>query len=225
MAVLGDFNEHLIHVYRYVQQDPIRLAQTVRDMPLSSSFYYQLRAKNPDQLNDLERASRFVYLNRFCFNGIYRTNRKGQFNVPKGRNTGDIPSANAFVAFSDALRNAKLLACDFEDCLDSVSENDFVYLDPPYAKYAQIDRGEYGYNGFGEKDLSRLIETLRRIDNRGATVILSYAFSDIFLDLIRDGWYMKRFAVRRSIAGFSSRRGFVNEVLICNHKLPPLCTV
>lgn len=189
---------------------------------MSTAFYYQLRQQHPDTLDDLAKASRFVYLNRLCFNGIYRTNRKGEFNVPRGKKTGNIPSEADFTRFSAALGNATLLACDFEACLTSVRNNDFVYLDPPYAKYANIDHGEYGYDGFGERDLERLIKTLYRLHNKGATILLSYAYSELFSDLLDDGWYMRVFPVRRSVAGFSSRRGLVQEVLLSNKEIPPL---
>jgi DNA adenine methylase len=219
-SVLGDINRHLIQAYNYLRLHPVKLFRAVHAMPATASCYYELRSLDPEQLDPLSRAARFVYLNRYCFNGIYRTNRRGQFNVPRGTDTGGVPTLSEFLAYSKALKNAELQAADFEKCLESVNEHDFVYMDPPYAKYSRSDSGEYGYDSFREDDISRLIDALLRIDSIGGTVVLSYAATDLFSSLSERGWDVQTLMVRRNVGGFQSGRKHAEEVLISNRRLP-----
>ena len=214
-AVLGDANPELIKTYRVVRDQPIELAEALARMPRTEQFYYDLRARAPRELDRVERAARFVYLNRFCFNGVYRTNRQGQFNVPRGVRTGAVPTADNIKSASSALRRAKLIAGDFESCLESIEPGDFVYLDPPYAKRGRPGYGEYGYDVFCEDDLERLIKSLQSIDSRGGTFLLSYSYSLRTRELFRD-WHCRTLLVRRHVAGFGRHRGLVREVLVTN---------
>jgi DNA adenine methylase len=133
-ALLGDVNRELVETYTAVRSSPLRVGQLVAAMPVSKAFYCELRAKDPDAMSVVERAARFVYLNRFCFNGVYRTNRSGKFNVPRGVRTGSLPTIADFDAWSRILNRATLVRGDFEKCLSKVRSGDFVYLDPPYAE-------------------------------------------------------------------------------------------
>ena len=121
-AILGDRNEHLINAYEILRQHPRLLARQIHALSQSSDEYYRVRAIPFGTLNDFDRAVHFIYLNRLCFNGVYRTNRKGEFNVPVGSNTGGIPSERHFYRCSLALRNAVLNAGDFESTCDLASK-------------------------------------------------------------------------------------------------------
>ena len=218
-AVLGDINTELMEMYAVLREFPKQVAKIVHQMPSSTSYYYRLRAKSPSDMQPLERAARFVYLNRYCFNGVYRSNRKGQFNVPRGINTGRIPTTAEFVECAAALSNAELRPGDFESCLTDIREYDFIYLDPPYAMCSRLDHGEYGYNSFNEKDIDRLIYSLERADNKGAVILLSYAYTPLFKKALPN-WYFRKISVRRNVAGFGHQRMYVTEILASNQPLP-----
>lgn len=164
----------------------------------------------------MEQAARFFALNRACFNGLYRTNRDGDFNVPYGRKTGTLPPSSMFYRASVALRGAKLKAGDFSQTLRSVRAEDFVYLDPPYVYSDRKDRGEYGVGCFGLGDLDRLFQCLIDLDARNAYFLLSYLESDEILERAA-GWHIHSVPVKRQISGFAKFRRCVNEVLISNY--------
>jgi len=217
-AVLGDFNESLIEAYQVVARSPKRVHDAAARMPNTKNYYYHLRSTAPLTLSPLQRAARFLYLNRYCFNGVYRTNRSGKFNVPRGRDTGTLPDLQAMRRCSKALKGAELVAGDFRTTLAKVQAGDFVYLDPPYAKIDDRYSGEYGYGAFSSKDLEALHHELNAIDQKGASFLLSYRYSKrLRFDL--DKWHTSVISVRRHVAGFSSHRGVVREFLVSNRAI------
>jgi DNA adenine methylase len=218
-AVLGDFNHELMKTYSVLRKLPSEVAEAVHNMPSSVAYYYTLRAKSPQSMSPVDRAARFIYLNRHCFNGVYRANRSGQFNVPRGIHTGKIPTIAEFRACAVAFRNAELRRGDFESCLTDIRSGDFIYLDPPYASCSRLDHGEYGYDSFNEDDIERLIKALKRADRRGATILLSYASTPILQHAL-PRWYFRTIKVRRYVAGFEHQRLEVKEVLVSNKALP-----
>lgn len=217
-AILGDVNRELIQAYRALRDEPMGVAEALSEMPATEKFYYQLRSQPPSSLNRVGKAARFIYLNRFCFNGVYRTNKAGEFNVPRGVRTGRMPTADRIMSAASTLRRAKLVAGDFEKCLGSVEPGDFVYLDPPYAKRGRPGYGEYGYDVFGEVDLQRLFDALRSIDRRGGTFLLSYSYSQQVRKLFSE-WRCRTLLVRRHVAGFNEHRGQVREILVTNSQV------
>lgn len=218
-AILADINSELIYCYDILRKHPRLLFRHVQRIPNTESAYYKLREKMPSTLEPIARAGRFIYLNRYCFNGVYRTNKKGEFNVPRGTRTGDLPCEAMFYQCSYALRNALTYAVDFEECLSCVKKNDIVYLDPPYASSDKPMIMEYGPNSFQQKDIKRLVNSLFEIDVKGATFILSYSNSKELVDQIDQNWSISKIRVRRYVAGFAKHRESVQEVLISNREL------
>jgi len=214
-AILSDINSELIESYRQVRKTPEQIYEHVTHLPTTSEFYYELRAKDPASLSSFERAARFLYLNRYSFNGIYRTNRAGQFNVPRGRHTGNFPPLSNFMAVADKLCMAKLIHADFSVALNAITSSHFVYLDPPYVYQKRRDRGEYGVGSFKLPEISRLSGELSRIDSIGAKFLLSYVENEEIADLA-DRWTVHSVSVRRQIGGFSKTRPPINELLITN---------
>jgi DNA adenine methylase len=217
-AIIADLNEQLIETYRTVRSHPLRTARALSSISGKADVYYRIRSQSPEDLEEVARAARFIYLNRNCFNGVYRTNKSGHFNVPRGTRLGTIPDEKHFVRCASALKSAKLMSADFETVLQLVNKNDFVYLDPPYAKTDSRPRGEYGYHSFGVHDIPRLKEALRRVDSLGATFLLSYAHCGEIAD-IRKLWFSEKISVRRQVGGFARRREIVSEILISNRQL------
>jgi DNA adenine methylase len=213
-AVLSDNNPDLIHFYKSLRHRPSHIGKLAASMPLTDSFYYELRALDPNTLSSNDRAARFLYLNRFCFNGVYRTNKAGQFNVPRGKHMGALPSVEEITQFGRFIRSVDFRAADFEELLDIATVGDFVYLDPPYAG-ASRDRGEYGVNSFKELDILRLAEACIRASDRGAKILLSYADLPMIRTLL-PSWNLRELDVLRSVSGFSRGRGTVQEILISN---------
>ena len=163
------------------------------------------------------RAARFIFLNRLCFNGLYRTNRAGVFNVPYGGiRCGQLPSCERLAQCAKLMKTAKLYAGDFEGFLESARQGDFVYMDPPYSVKARRVFNEYDASVFDLGKISRLRHWMERLDHNVVAFVISYAESDESKYLAR--CFSKRtVAVRRSIAGFSKKRMSSNEVVISNH--------
>jgi DNA adenine methylase len=215
-AFLSDFNPELINTYKTLSIDATSIWCRLSRMPSNRQFYYQLRAKNSDAMSDLDRAARFIYLNRYCFNGVYRTNRLGHFNVPRGVRTGAMPTLREMGIAGELLARANLHCADFEECLVEVRSGDFVYLDPPYTRAGGRYSGEYGYGAFTSTDLDRLYSSLRHIDRRGALFLFSYRYSSAVKDAC-GSWKTHTVSVRRHVAGFHRCRKLVREVLVSNY--------
>lgn len=217
-AVLGDFNTELIDAYQIIADAPRTVARALSKMPTEPEFYYELRARDVPSLSRISRAARFVYLNRFCFNGVYRTNREGAFNVPRGKKTGSLPTTESLQAAAKVLKNAKLVCGDFENTLKHAKRGDFVYMDPPYRLDETRMRGEYGYGAFSSCDLERLEAALVQLDRRGVKFLLSYKYRRSFHRSMQR-WCMLTQLVRRHVGGFSDRRSKVRELLVANYEL------
>jgi DNA adenine methylase len=217
-AVLADCNAELIATYSTIRNHPWLVHRMASGWPVTTKFYYEIRESVTAAPSPITAAARFVYLNRYCFNGVFRTNRSGDFNVPMGTGMGDFPPASSFYRCSIALRHAKLRAQDFAECLQDVRTDDFVYLDPPYAKEKGRFRGEYGYGSFSVADIDRLLECLVSIDRKGAKFLLSYSYCREIGSALKK-WDHKSLLVRRHVAGFSQDRARVREALIANYAL------
>ena len=219
-AVLNDINEQLIESYSVLRDHPRLLARGVHALPNTKREYYRQRSLDTSTLQPLDRAIRFIYLNRNCFNGVYRTNRQGVYNVPRGKKTGNIPSEQEFYRCSIALRDTDLRALDFETCLADVKKGDFVYLDPPYSTSSRPRYGEYGYASFQPIDVTRLVNVLQTMDQRGAHFLLSYAGGKSVKRSF-SGWNSQSIRVRRHVAGFVDHRTVVDEILVSNYDPQP----
>jgi len=217
-AVLGDVNPDIITTYTILRAHPHLLYRAVSAIPNTSRTYYSIRKQQGTHpAGSFEKAVCFTYLNRFCFNGVFRTNKKGQFNVPRGTKAGIIPSFRSFNRCSIALRSAELRLLDFEECLCDARKGDFVYLDPPYATHKSRNRGEYGYSSFAHRDVDRLVKTLKRLDQKGVNFLLSYAATRSLREAVWK-WNHTEVKVRRDVGGFDSARKIVREILVSNYE-------
>lgn len=218
-AILGDLNKDLINVYNSIKISAARVHKYYSTIPNTSENYYIQRAIRPEDLNRFDRAGRFVYLNRYCFNGLYRTNLKGQFNVPYGGlKSGSLPSYEELLSYRRVLKNANCISGDFSIILDKVKKGDFVYIDPPYSVKNKRVFKEYDSSIFSEADLHRLRLYLDDFDRRGITFLVSYS-DDVEANILADGFNKAFTSVRRNIAGFSGHRKRDSEVLISNINL------
>jgi len=217
-AIIGDLNSDLINFYKQLRWRPRKLYEQFCTLKVSKTHYYINRRRFNSEEDRLAKAALFLYLNRLSFNGIYRTNRNGEFNVPMGSKVGEFPSEEALVWASRQLKSAQIVHGDFVESVRYVSAGDFVYLDPPYDYSGRIDRGEYGVGSFARNDIHRLKEILDLINSRGATFLLSYlATPDI--SSVAGQWNSKKVSVRRQVASFASNRKIVDELIISNGSL------
>lgn len=221
-AQISDANAALIEVYEQVRRDPERVAELIHDLPVGKKSYYEIRQIDPRSLDVMDRAARFIYLNRFCFNGLFRTNQDGHFNVPYGgKKTGSLPSAEHLKDCGNALENAELISCDFRKALDQTSQGDFVFLDPPYTTAGKRTFTEYGPNSFTSQDFYDLASRLKGMAAEGIRFVLTYEDSSEAKSLLSE-YRAEKIEVRRNIAGFADERKTAWEWLITNIELPQL---
>lgn len=215
-ALLGDLNEELLCAFREIKHRPLVVLECLRRFPIGRAGYDSVRGMNPGTLALAERAARFLYLNRYCFNGLYRTNLAGQFNVPYGPpRSGNPADESVIIAASKALSTATLVHGDFEQTLEHVRAGDFVYLDPPYCVNRQRVFREYLPGSFALRDLPRFERQLRRLDEGGALFVVSYADCPEARKMLQD-WNPRQVRTRRNIAGFSDHRRYANELVASN---------
>jgi len=215
-ALLSDLNGDLVSTYSAVRDTPLEVHQSLRRIPLGKESYYALRKSDPTTMSVADAAARFIFLNRFCFNGLYRTNLSGQFNVPFApAKTGRLPTKDELHQYSARLRHARLLSGDFSKTLETVRAGDFVYLDPPFAVANRRIFRQYGPHTFGRTDLTRLSQYLDRIHCAGAHFVLSYAYCKEARQCFGK-WSQRRVRLQRNIAGFSSNRKTAVELLVTN---------
>lgn len=217
LAAINDINSDLINAYLQLRSRPQELFATVSKIDRDSKTYYAVRGSLRSISEPFERAAAFIYLNRHCFNGIYRTNRNGEFNVPyANRKTGAVPDIERWLSCASALSSVELSCEDFESFLmRTVKRGDFVYLDPPYAVSNRRIFSQYSAQTFGEGDLVRLARVLKVLDQRGATFVVSYAQSPE-TRLLSEGWFVRRKMAQRNVAGFTEHRRRAVEVIISN---------
>jgi DNA adenine methylase len=178
-ALLSDVNQNLMNVYIAIKEDWRTVEAHLREYAErhSNEFYYQVRSKAPEP--GAAEAARFLYLNRTCFNGLYRVNLKGVFNVPRGTKNTILMDTDDFEANAVLLADAELSTCDFAEQLSKAGEGDFVFLDPPYT-VAHNNNGflKYNENIFAWSDQERLRDEAIAAAKRGASVLILNAKHD-----------------------------------------------
>jgi DNA adenine methylase len=222
-AVLGDTNTALVEFLHEVQKNPETVYSKARAIPEGSASYYKVRAASTERMSATSKAARFYYLNRFCFNGIYRTNEQGVFNVPhSGSRSGVFPTIEEFLSLVQILRKARVVDSDFEVTVRKFARpNDFVYLDPPYAVRARRIFRQYGKHSFAVDDLNRLTVLLREMDSKGVRFMLSYAYCAEAIEAFR-AWSQQKLFAQRNISGFVKSRRLAAELLVTNFEIDRL---
>jgi len=215
-ALLGDLNTELISTYKSVRRDPDLVLECFKRLPKGEKNYYRIREIDPASLSDFDRAARFLYLNRWCFNGLYRTNKAGKFNVPYGgRHKISQLDEETLFRSSKTLKGATLVNADFEKTIARAKKGDFYYMDPPYVVESRRVFAEYLPGTFISKDLERLGKMVEKLDKKGVHFLVSYADCALIRRLFKK-WHIQRIWTRRNIAGFSGSRRGTYELLISN---------
>lgn len=214
-AHLSDSNRRLIEAFRVVRDSPDRLASMLSGFSYTKTEYYHVRASKPT--SPLERAAQLVYLNRTCWNGLYRVDRKGTFNVPYGRRGFFFPSDRDKLLRASAILKGQILRSeDFESALAPVRPGDLVFLDPPYT----VTHGNNGFLLYNERifswsDQERLSRVVHAIDKRGAHFVLTNANHESVTELY-NGFEIVPLPRQSILAADPKRRRAVTELLISN---------
>ncbi|MEQ5835863.1 Dam family site-specific DNA-(adenine-N6)-methyltransferase [Marinobacter sp. NFXS9] len=215
-ALLSDINEELVNALNFLKSSRDARKELLK-LPNTKEEYYRIRAINPSTLSNSGRAIRFLYLNRYCFNGVYRTNKQGKFNVPRGTKTGGIPSSEVFDLAYETLKCAEISSNDYKQTLSKLVEGDFAYIDPPYTKLGKFT-GEYGLGSFDEGNIEEFCEELRKLNSRGVKFLFSYRESDLLSKLLGKSFQSKNIPVKRHVSGFKTSWQESSEVLIKNYE-------
>lgn len=222
-AHLSDANRDLVNAYNVVKNDVEGLIALLERHERNYSkapaeYYYRLRSAQPD--NSLEAAARFIALNKTCYNGLYRVNRSGAFNVPIGR------YKNPTICDRDQLRNAsaalnhsdaRIVAFDYRQALKKARKGDFVYLDPPFDPLSRTANFvDYTRSGFGEQDQIELAQVFRELDRKECSVLLSNSDTRLTRKLY-SGFGRRKVQVLRAISCKGSERTGYRELLVYNY--------
>ena len=229
-AVINDSNKELINVYKMISTDNgyeevVKLLNNY-EKKHSEKFFYQIRnidkdKKKFEKLTDAERAARTIYLNKACFNGLYRVNSKGEFNVPFNKKTkiNTYDSQNMILAYVYfQANNIKMLSYDFEEAVKDGKKGDFIYFDPPYDSENKDTFNSYTEDGFGKDEQIRLAKVYKELADRGCYVMLSNHNTTLINELYKD-YNINVITAKRNINSKGEKRGAVEEVIITNYTI------
>lgn len=229
-AVINDSNKELMNVYKTISSDKgyeetLKLLNTY-EKKHDEAFYYKIRNLDKDKekfakLNDYERAARTIYLNKACFNGLYRVNSKGEFNVPFNKklkiNTYDGQNMTlAYVYFQT--NKITMLSTDFEEAVKDAKKGDFIYFDPPYDSENDDTFNSYTEEGFGKEEQRRLARVYKELSDRGCYVMLSNHNTTLINELYNE-FNIHVISAKRNINSKGEKRGKVEEVIITNYEI------
>lgn len=226
-AIINDSNKELMNVYECIK-DENKFVKMCRELNHyeanhSEEFYYEIRNKDRDKnkfnkIVDYKRAARTIYLNKSCFNGLYRVNSKNEFNVPFNKknkvntyDSGNLGIIHSYLNFN----NVKTLSVDFEESVNDANKGDFIYFDPPYDSDTSTFNS-YTEDGFGKKEQERLFKVYKELSGRGCYVMLSNHNTKLINELYKD-YNIHVIEAKRNINSNGSKRGKVEEVIITNY--------
>lgn len=217
LALLSDLNSELIATYRAICTEPNEVYSKLRVHQSKhleyEDYYYKIRSSNP--VTPASCAAKFIYLNRTCFNGLYRVNLRGEFNVPKGTKDSVILRTDDFERVSSALDRATLINADFEDVLDQCVAGDFAFIDPPYtAKHNANGFLKYNEKIFSWEDQRRLAACVRRFKARGGKALITNAAHQSVIELYQDVGDISQVSRASVIASETKRRGNIEELVV-----------
>ena len=220
-AVLSDNNKELIDCYRAVQDDVEGLIRRLRQHKArhGKDHYYKVRGQPTDRLTAPRRAARLIYLNKTCYNGLYRVNSRGDFNVPIGSySSPSVFRAEALRRASRALQRVRLGVRDFGKCIRDARPGTFVYIDPPYHPVSKTANFTgYTEGGFGLAEQERLSSLFAELDGKGCLVMLSNSDTRAIRKLY-GGYRIETVSARRAINSNGKRRGAISELVVMNYE-------
>jgi len=223
-ALVNDVNEELINLYRVIKENIDALIEALKKHKNEEAWFYEVRNQDRDKAyrrrSSVERAARIHYLNKTCYNGLYRVNSAGQFNAPFGRyKNPNIVNEKNLRALHRYLNTSRIeiLNVDFSAALKQAGNGDFVYLDPPYDPVSEsANFTNYSKNGFGRSEQERLKETCDDLHKRGVHFLLSNSATAFIKELYKD-YDIQIVRAKRAVNSKGDKRGEVEEVLVKNY--------
>jgi len=220
-SMLSDVNEDLINTFKMVRDNPeqlIDLLKEHRDRDNSREYFNKQRELFNNMKSGLDKASLFIYLNKTCFNGLYRVNARGEFNVPYGKyKKPAIVQEEKIRKASKLLEGAEILATDFASAVNKAERGDFIYFDPPYFPLSKTSSfTSYQKGVFLEKEQKQLSEVFKKLDKKGCLVMLSNSDTQFIRDLYK-GYDIITVKARRAINCIGTGRGLINEIVVKNY--------
>ncbi|ABO67403.1 MULTISPECIES: DNA adenine methylase [Anoxybacillaceae] len=224
-AVINDINTELINTYIAIRDHVDELINDLKKHKNEKEYFYAIRDLDRKEefkkLSLVERASRIIYLNKTCFNGLFRVNSQGHFNVPFGKyKNPQIVNEIVLRAVHNYLNSndITILNVDFEKAVENAKKGDFIYFDPPYDPVSDTSSFTgYSLYGFDKDDQIRLRDLFVELDKRGCKVLLSNSATDFIKDLYKD-FHIEVVSANRNINANASRRGKIDEVLVMNYE-------
>ncbi len=225
-AVINDSNEELVNLYKVIKESPEDLIEDLKKHKNEEKYFYKIRGLDRDKekykaLTKIERASRIIFLNKTCYNGLFRVNRSGEFNSPFGRyknpnivNDITIRAVGNYLSKNDI----RILTTDYEKSLSKIKKGAFVYLDPPY--YPISDSSSFtGYtkNGFDRAEQKRLKKECDKLNSKGVKFLLSNSSTKFIRDLYKE-YNTFSIKAKRAINSKGASRGEITEVLVKNYE-------
>jgi DNA adenine methylase len=224
-ATINDINSELINLYKTIKNHPKKFLKELDKLDkvdCNKDFYIETRKKYNNKIakkqHDIELAALFVWLNKHCFNGLYRVNKKGEFNVPYNNKDGVSVSASKenVLEMSKYFQNVEILNGDFEKCVESAKEGDFIFFDSPYAPINATSFDDYAKEGFEEKDHRRLAKLFKELANKGCYCMLTNHNTPLIRELYKD-YTIDVVEVKRMVNRNANERTGT-EVIIRNYK-------
>jgi len=223
-AVLSDINEELINTYRVVASDVDALIKELKKHQYEESYFYKIRDIDRSELykswGEVRKAARLIYLNKSCFNGLYRVNSKGQFNTPFGRYVNPtICNEENLKACSAVLSNkgVKVVVRGFKEITKNAKRGDFVYFDPPYAPLSATSSfTDYAKDKFGSEMQEQLKESVDSLTDKGVKVMLSNSTAPLILDLYAN-YFIEEVKASRAVNSDTQKRGKIDEIIVRNY--------
>ena len=225
-AIINDSNKELINVYKTIRDNPEELLLLLEEHQNNNNedYYYYMRALDRDEeferLSNIQRAARIIYLNKTCFNGLFRVNKAGQFNTPYGKyKNPNIVNEPVVRAMANYFNNNEILIeqGDYKKVLRNLEKDSFVYLDPPYLPISSSSSFTgYTEGGFGLESQIELRDQCNLLNGKGISFILSNSAHPIIKDLYKD-YRIDIVRARRAINSKGNKRGEINEVLVRNY--------
>ena len=226
-AVINDYNDELMNVFLCIKDEEkfMKMCNELNrhEANHTEEYYYEIRNKDRDKtkfkkMADYKRAARTIYLNKACFNGLYRVNSKNEFNVPFGKKTKvntyegqNLGIIHSFLNFN----NITIMSVDFEESVKTAKKGDFIYFDPPYDSETSTFNS-YTENGFGREEQTRLAKVYKELANRGCYVMLSNHNTSLVKELYKE-YNIHLIEAKRNINANGKKRGKVEEVIITNY--------
>lgn len=221
-AYISDMNEELINLYQVVRDNVDELVADLQKHDISKEYFMEIRnidrTEEYENWSDVQKASRFIYLNRTCFNGMYRVNSKGEFNVPFGHYKNPrILDENNLINCSNLLQRTEIKHADFSEILKKVKKGDFVYFDPPYVPLSETSSfTSYTKDGFDMDMQFKLRDVCDELDSMGVKFLLSNSDTKLVNELY-ENYNIKKVFASRQINANADGRGKITEVLVRNY--------